>query len=230
MAKELATENKPVEAVTVGSNFIHPIKEEAERRARIDILHELHDRGLDIKHSKIEIRGNSNYNVKLGGGATHQAQPFMWLTSLLPHLKENDNVFVSYLAGESFIHVRDKIDKLFNNALDIMGIEGAKIIYPYLYTEKEAVIQTLYEENLYETTWYCEQPEKPEEESNTIEPCGYCNSCHTHQDALSRHYVKHGERWVYEYLIERYRNILKEPSEIEVEEEENDKVISKEGE
>jgi 7-cyano-7-deazaguanine synthase in queuosine biosynthesis len=97
-------------------------------------------------------------------------QPVLWISTASGFLKNNENLYLGYIAGDDVWTSIYQIKTLFSNAQEIMNKSG-KIIFPLYTNNKSDVIMDLSSTGLLEDTWFCQE--------NGPTPCGKCHSCQT---------------------------------------------------
>jgi 7-cyano-7-deazaguanine synthase in queuosine biosynthesis len=145
-----------------------------ERQKRNEYL-ALNNKENKIKHIEINIE-----KAFIQVGEQSCVQPAMWLSNIIPIINNKSIVFMGYHKGDDFFtySVFSSWLKAFCGLSNLFGKE-ILFSFPYIHSDKKEIIKTLKTRNIYEQTWYCENP------LSNGKICGYCEPCKTHKVALS---------------------------------------------
>ncbi len=147
-----------------------------EVRVRTNLKKLFEKEGLKINYriAKMEV---DNGPVNNGGRCRgiQQAPNFLGALSCLLAYK-NTAVLWGCVNGDDFNFYHEKFKVAFNALAYIVGGE-AKLHYPLIWVRKIELIEYVKHTNLIDHIWCCEEIER-------VEPCGKCNSCVRHEEAL----------------------------------------------
>lgn len=96
----------------------------------------------------------------------------IWLSHVLPYLKDGDTLNMGYLSsdGFTFFSSRENFKTAFDAMMKLQGKKDTKIIFPLEGWTKGDVIKDLKKARLLKYCWYCGIPKKGR-------PCGKCMKC-----------------------------------------------------
>jgi 7-cyano-7-deazaguanine synthase in queuosine biosynthesis len=172
----------PVVAVSVTKYpQINEMQMMLQNRAQKEYLKFAKKKGFHIEHQRISVSGNLVFHYE-GGEA--MAQPIAWLSSVMPCLKKEDNVYFAYIRNDCFWHNRHKFEKVFDAICEMKGIE-AKLKYPFEWTHKAQILGRLKKAKVPDRCWHsCDKPVNNK-------ACGKCSKCKSIIEAKkSELYVK----------------------------------------
>lgn len=164
-----------VRAVSINHSQVPAI--ESSKRARKALLARFREMGFFIDHAEVTVNSEGDFFVG-GDGGMFQA-PF-WLAVASGYLRMGDHLYMGYVREDDFWHYRSWAHQIFDAVKVFMHTDG-ELKYPLEWTTKAEVIRKLKALNLLDLCWWCEDGEK-----ERIVPCGKCNSCLRHNNALAQ--------------------------------------------
>ena len=152
--------NETINALTVLSvgNHTEQSKEESKARGKLKKL-----LPKNIKYHNIEV------NTTL----SHQSwQMPIWLAYAIPHIQNEDTLFLAYLSSDGFTFWEPKtnLENAFNSHMKLLGRPDSKIEFPFECMNKGNVIKRLKGLKLLKHCWYCGSPKNKK-------TCGKCMKC-----------------------------------------------------
>ena len=169
-----------VVAVSYKYPWLDKEKYETERLHREAFKAKLKLRGekfANINHTEFNISTKtvSGNNIDTAPGGTPQA--IAWILSIPLYAPSGYTIYTGAIKGDDlplFIH---EYSEIFSNIAKVLK-RDINLRTPYLYLNKSQIIQKLIEYDLYEETWFCEEPK------DVNKPCYKCTPCSTHISAL----------------------------------------------
>ena len=165
----------PVRAISI--NHCQVGAETQQKKARQRILERLRKKGFTILHTEVDIKNDGGFAVTGCGGLI---QPAFWLPTAIPYLKEDEDLYLGYIAGDDIWHYRSDIFYVFEYMSRMTHRKG-KLQFPLEWTKKYEVINRLKKARLLSLIYSCENPKS----KDTMRTCGRCNSCLRHTLALA---------------------------------------------
>lgn len=184
---------KNVIAVTMHYFWYNKAKyfgEKIKRNRFKKFMHEKFPDNSDFTHIELQVnseilQGDESTYVKAGG--CFQAPG--WLLTL-PQYCDDDSVLYDTSVRNDDLSLMYN-DNLIATVDNVAYMLGRKIEFrqPYIYLDKSVILYRLFQENLYEYTWFCETPGR----GGYSAPCQHCVPCKTHLTALIKLLVDHPE-------------------------------------
>ena len=113
-----------------------------------------------------------------------QAQ--QWISAALPFVDNNDWLYVGAIRGDDLTSLFiESYRKMVDATCDLLG-RKVHICMPLAGCPKSYVLERLLKNDLYDLTWYCENPQikLADDGTSSLVKCGNCLPCQTHLDAL----------------------------------------------
>ncbi len=142
-------------------NFSNKGQVKNEKKHRKQLLEKMKLSNID--HHEINV--SSNINIE------ESWQMPLWLSVVLPYVRDGDVVNMAYISsdGFDFWHNKAKLITAFNAFMRLSG-KKAKLRFPLQAYTKGHVIKELKKLKLLRDCWYCGSPKKGK-------PCGKCMKC-----------------------------------------------------
>jgi len=166
MLYDLATDNPrdTIHAVTVINYTNTKLQAKAEKKARERIKKELRRRKIaNIQYHDIEVKSDI---------VTEGFQMRMWLSYVIPSLKDGDKLNMAYLSsdGANFFTTKPDLQNAFEAMMKLREIK-CDLNFIYQHWTKGDIIDKIKKVKLMKFTSYCGQPKKD------LSPCGKCMKC-----------------------------------------------------
>jgi 7-cyano-7-deazaguanine synthase in queuosine biosynthesis len=159
----------PIVALT--ANFDQPAnlnehQFKAQRDAQSRFLDLAKSRGHHIEQVIVDVK--SKFDL-----ADNCGQPMLWLGTLMPYVRDHDEVHFGYIRPDTVWHVRDQFVDAFQAFAKLGQAENAKPVFDLEWETKENVLSKLKEARIpLNCFWSCE---------NVTEngyACGRCSKCY----------------------------------------------------
>lgn len=131
-------------------------------------------RNLELKISQNNVIGDTVW-VNQGAGLP---QAVAWLLSVPIYASDDSYIYTGAIRNDDLTLRLESYHELFHGLTGVLR-KNIKLREPYLYLTKANIIEKLIKEDLYDLTWFCENPS-----DGHITPCGRCVPCKTHHSAL----------------------------------------------
>lgn len=171
VSERYGTVTSPVVAISINHYLLHSDKLEREKEFRQKALIEFKNRGLHIIHHEIDITSNMDVS-----DTNYPVQSFIWLTLLIPYLKNNCNLYFGFIRSDDILLYLEKFKNMIKSMEDFTN-KTINLCIPYQYTYKKDILKELMDSDLYNMTWYCEAPKNKK-------ICKTCAPCKTHELAM----------------------------------------------
>lgn len=132
----------------------------------------------NIRHTEIEFNQKTmsgDHLLHHGGG---YIQAVAWLLSIPIYTLHGAMVYTGIINGDGLPLMIQEYSALFKNLSNLMN-RDIHLRIPYLSLTKSQVIEKLFHYDIYEESWYCENP------PSIGKSCHKCTPCITHLSALT---------------------------------------------
>jgi 7-cyano-7-deazaguanine synthase in queuosine biosynthesis len=134
--------------------------------------------GLWLQHHDLELTDHTSEEANSSG------QAHLWLSMLVPYLRDGDLVHFGYIRGDDFWHYRTVFVRALHAMAEMCQIKVTPV-FPLEWEWKPEVVAKLLEYNIPSNTyWTCESPVK---KGRQILPCGKCHKCHELAVGVGKH-------------------------------------------
>lgn len=171
-----ASEEKPICAISINSNVLDGNKNHIEKKVRQKLIKRFAN--LPVRFMSVTVDFEAPKQVWNATTASGNHQASLWVSIVTQFLSANSTLAFGYVAGDCFWDCKLRVENILTEYSKICGV-SLDIQYPFSSVRKAQVIKYLKEKNLYDLTWYCENPKTKKQD-----PCGKCRPCITHDLAL----------------------------------------------
>lgn len=169
IASQYGSKDRPVIAISFEDPNLAELKVESEREARSKIGDKFEKLDLNIDYHVVR-HSNAILGYDKGGGLP---QAYLWLTQALFYAPQDSTVYFGHVREDDYWHFHETFMSLVEVSNKLMN-SNLSISLPLRFKHKSSVIKKLMDSDLYEDTWYCENPKQ------VGVPCGSCSPCKKH--------------------------------------------------
>lgn len=156
----------PLLALSVDHPLLSRPHMKGQKAAQANYLRFAKKKGYHIVHERVVYSGNFSWN----GPTYGQAQPSLWLLSLIQVLRDHDTIHFGYIQDDIFWHYHKAFSEVFDSVCKLFAI-SAELSFPFEWMKKKDVYETLRNTKVPNNCWFsCEN-------TSNGKSCGVCDKC-----------------------------------------------------